>query len=261
MDEDFLQLFDRNIKGKFSYVPRLNPLMIVKNIGNIILIDSGLNSTMFNIIYTNGTTDTASLEKALNYLNEKKLPYAFWIGFESDPTWLEQELINHGLITDETEWAMQCKLDESFTHSESVVKEVNDLEGIQAIIEVMKGIMPPEEHAPIQSFYEQNASFLLSKDCSLTYFVGYENNKPVSLSSLFCDKNTASIFDVIVLPHMRGKGLGKIMTKQAMYKAKEKSLDSCILTATNDARYLYEKLGFKVLKTMKVYQKPVNNFT
>jgi ribosomal protein S18 acetylase RimI-like enzyme len=114
-------------------------------------------------------------------------------------------------------------------------------------------ILPIDEQQAIQSFYEQSAPILLSKNCSLRLFVGYESGKPISLSSSFCDEEIVSIFDVIVLPEMRGKGLGKAMTLRAMSDAQKRGFNKCILTATNDAKYLYQKLGFKDLKTMKVY--------
>lgn len=59
--------------------------MTVLSIDHIVLIDSGLNSNMFNILYCNGATDRASVKIAIDYFKLKKLPYAFWIGFESEP--------------------------------------------------------------------------------------------------------------------------------------------------------------------------------
>lgn len=257
MDRKFLQLFDRNIKGKFSYLPSHSKQMSLQCMENIVLIDSGLHSNMFNIIYCNDAVTHTSVKSALDYFNSRKLPFAFWIGFEGDPSWLEEELLACGLITDETEWAMLYDADQQpspVVQSDFDVRQVQDLAGVQDIIEVMNHILPIDEHLAIQSFYQQSAPILLSKDCSLTFFVGYENGKPTSLSSSFCDQGVASVFDVIVLPEMRGKGLGKIMTLRAMQSAQEKGFNKCVLTATNDAKHLYRKLGFKDLKTMKVYQ-------
>lgn len=256
MDKHFLQLFDRNIKRKFCYLASHNKQMSIQNIEQITLIDSGLNSNMFNILYCDGTTDRPSVKIAIDSFKSKKLPYAFWIGFESDASWLEEELLNLGLVCDEIEWAMLCDLDKqdlNLIPADFDIRMVQDSAGIQDIINVINKILPPEEHSAIQSFYEQSAPILLSKGSSLTFFVGYEQKKPISLSSLFCDQEIASIFDVIVLPEMRGKGLGKVMTLKAMLSAQEKGFNKCVLTATNDAKYLYQKLGFEDLKTMKVY--------
>ncbi|MDP1609049.1 MAG: GNAT family N-acetyltransferase [Chlamydiales bacterium] len=256
MDKQFLKLFDCNIKGKFSYLPIHNKQMTIQTIENIVLIDSGLHSNMFNILYSNGSTDRASIKIVLDFFRSKKMPYAFWIGFEDDPSWLEEELLALGLITEETEWAMSCDLDNqalTHMHSDFDIRQVQDSAGIQDIISVMNHILPLEEHSAIQSFYEQSSPILLSKASSLIFFVGYENGKPISLSSLFYDQGIASLFDVIVLPEMRGRGLGKAMTIKAMLSAQEKGVKKCVLTATNDAKYLYQKLGFLDLKTMKVY--------
>ncbi len=256
MDKEFLKLFDRNIKRKFSYLASHNKQMTLQTFGHIVLIDSGLNSNMFNIVYCNEDGDQRSVKAAIDYFKSKKLPYAFWIGFENEPSWLEKELLALGLVTDETEWAMICNLNKQkpmLIHPDFDIRQVQDQTEMKNIISVINHIIPVDEHLAIQSFYEQSTAVLLSKDCSLTFFVGYESGKPISLSSLFCDQEMASIFDVIVLPEMRGKGLGKAMTLKAMLNAQEKGFNKCVLTATNDAKYLYQKLGFKDLKTMKVY--------
>lgn len=256
MAKQFSELFDRNIKEKFCYLAGLNPKMAIRSFGRVELVDSGLKSNMFNIIYCNEDCDQRSVKAAIDYFRSKQLPYAFWIGFEHDPSWLEKELLALGLITDETEWAMVCDLEKHKPNpipSNLDIRRVQSLEGVQDIIQVMNNILPAEEHLAIRSFYEQSASILLKKECSLTLFVGYENGVPISLSSSFCDQKIASIFDVIVLPEMRGKGLGKAMTLKAMLHAQAKGLNKCILTATNDAKYLYQKLGFEDCKTMKVY--------
>lgn len=259
MDKKFLYSFDRNIQGKFSYLPSHNKQMNVRIMEHITLIDSSLNSNMFNILYCNGTTDRASVKIAIDFFRSKKSPYAFWIGFEDDPSWLEEELLALGLVTEEMEWAMLCDLDKQASLpilSDFNIRQVQDSAGIQDIISVMNNILPSDEHSAIRLFYEQSEPTLLSKASSLIFFVGYENEKPISLSSSFYDQGIASIFDVIVLPEMRGKGLGKAMTLKAMLSAQEKGVHKCVLTATNDAKYLYRKIGFEDLKTMKVYHEP-----
>lgn len=250
------EIFDRNIQGKFSYLPSHNKKMTIRHIGHVTLIDSGLNSNMFNILYCTGSVDHASVKIAIDLFRSKKIPYAFWIGFEDDSSWLEEELLALGLVTDETEWAMLCELDKHDLTPipfDFDIKQVKDSTGIRDIISVMNNILPSEEHSAIESFYEQSTPVLLSKSSSLTFFVGYENRRPISLSSSFYDQGIASIFDVIVLPEMRGKGLGKAMTLKAMLSAQEQGFHKCVLTATNDAKYLYKKLGFEELKIMKVY--------
>ncbi|MFI0435654.1 MAG: GNAT family N-acetyltransferase [Parachlamydiaceae bacterium] len=260
MDQQFLSSFDRNIQGKFSYLPSHHKQMTIQCIENVTFIDSGLHSNMFNILYcSDRSIDRASIHMAIDLFSSKNIPYAFWTGFEDDPSWLEEELLALGLVTEETEWAMVCDLDKhvaTVTFPNFDIRQINDSTQIEDIITVMNQILPCEEHSAIASFYHQSALPLLSKESSLIFFAAYENRRPIALSSLFYDQAVASIFDVIVLPEMRGKGLGQAMTLKAMLRAQEKRFQTCVLTATNDAKHLYKKLGFKDIKTMKVYHQP-----
>lgn len=256
-DKAFLHSFDKNIIGKFSYLPSRIKSMTVELENHLLLVDSRLPCNMFNILCCNGIIERSFISKCIDHFRSRKLPYAFWIGFEDEPLWIESELQKLGLITDEMEWAMACDLtgfQEEIDHS--TIKKIRTREGIQDLVHVMKKIFPPEEHNAIESFYTQSETSLLLKDSRLTFFVGYEGSKPISLASVYFDEGMASIFDVIVLPEMRGKGLGKLMTQRGMLEAKSKGIDRCVLTATNDAKFLYYKLGFVDVKTMKVYHEP-----
>ena len=255
MDKTFLESLERNIKSKFAYLPCHHKL--IKSSDNIVFIDSGLNSSMFNIIYCDGEITSISITKTIEYFRSKKLPFAFWIGFENEPAWLEDELQSLGLTTDEKESLMICSLlhlQPREPQSLVTIKQILDKAGIDDFILVLKAILPADEHAAIKTFYEQFSDAILTSNSDLKYFIAYINDKPVATSSLFCDNKVSSIFDVIVLPELRGKGLGKLMTEQAMLYAKEKGFEYTILTATNDAKYMYQKLGFRHLKTLKVYQ-------
>ena len=70
----------------------------------ILLIDSTLQSDMFNILCCqNAALDLVQLNKSIAYFREKERPYTFWIGFEDEPSWLERELLSLGLVTEEIE--------------------------------------------------------------------------------------------------------------------------------------------------------------
>lgn len=256
LDDDFLHRYDKNILGKFSYIPSHIQNMEVHQINYILRVDSKLPCDMFNILCSNGPADLSLIRENIKYFRSKKLPYAFWVGFQDEPSWLEAELLKLGLVTEEMEWAMACDLDKcqaKFDVDQFKVRKVENRKELLDVIQVVSHIFPESERIAIKLFYEQSAAILLSSDSKLEFFVGYENAIPVSLASVYFDEGLASIFDVIVLPTMRGKGLGKWMTQRAMHEAKTKGIGKCILTATNDAKYLYQKLGFVDVKTMKVY--------
>lgn len=239
--------FDNNIKLKFTFVASKLKNMTVIADKTRLLIDSGLDSDMFNIVCGSDP------DLNINYFKKVGRPFAYWIGFENDPFSLENELIKKGLTTEETEWAMSAPL-QNFAYSiEHDIRTVQSRKEIEDLITVMNTIMPPNERAAIQSYFTQAAPHLIGKS-DLVYYVGYVDKKPMSLASIFCDSKLGSIFDVIVLPEFRGQGWGKAMTAKAMLEIKGRGLSFAILTATNDAKFLYKHLGFEEIKCMKVYK-------
>jgi ribosomal protein S18 acetylase RimI-like enzyme len=259
---EFLQAFDSNIKSKFVYLPSLLPHASIIHAHQMLLIDSGLSTDMFNILCSDGIPTREDIRTSIQYFRGKNQLYAFWTGFEQEPSWLEEELNALQLVQGEMEWAMACDLGKSqFNITQPInfdTRKVSNHNTLKDFIAVIQALLPFHEHDAIEKLYMQCAEALLNEKCPMSFFVGYENGKAQSTSSVFCQSNLASVFDVIVLPEMRGKGIGKWMTGQAMKHAKEKGIDTCVLTATNDAKYLYEKLGFELIKAMKVYNEARN---
>jgi hypothetical protein len=178
--------------------------MQVSQANHLLLVDSHLPCDMFNILCCNGATELPFICKSIDHFRSKNLPYAFWVGFEDEPSWLETELQKLGLITDEMEWGMACdvsKYQEQIDHSD--IRKVSNRGSIRDLVHVMKEILPKHEHNVIESFYDQSEASLLSVDSQLAFFIGYESEKPVSSASVYFDEGIASIFDVIVLPEMR----------------------------------------------------------
>ncbi len=118
---------------------------------------------------------------------------------------------------------------------------------------VLKAFIPEEEMEAIEGFFKCVEPALVKDHSSIEYFVGYASGKPVATCSVFYSHFIASIFDVIVSPFARGQGLGKLITAAGMKKAAENGFETFALTATNHAKFLYEKIGFQNLKLLRVY--------
>ncbi len=247
-------MIDQHIKEYFSYIPQKVPGMLVTKNYKTLLIDSGLESDMFNIICSTGQEEEDSVQNSIDYFRQKELPFCWWVGFDSDPVWLAGELKNHGLKPAEEELVMKVNLNniEWPLQSESYYfQEVRTSEQLSDFMRVMFSILPEEEKEAVNKYYQLAKDLMFNSDLHL--LVGYVDHKPVATSSVFISSDIASIFGVIVDPHMRGRGLGKAGTLSAMKKAKNEGSDICVLTATNDAKFLYEKIGFKSVKLMEVY--------
>lgn len=249
-------MIDAHIQHKFAYIPREMPRMAVLDSYHTLLIDSGLPSDMFNIICCTGKEQSQDVELSIRHFREKNYPFCWWVGFDSDPPWIEQELERHGLHRTECEQAMEADLKNPVSHpslNNLEINRVTDTKGLEDFLSVMCAILPAEEHRAVRTFYRTSAPVWNAPESALSFFVGYVEGRPVAMSTLFTADGLCSIFDVIVISEMRGQGFGSALTCAAMQHGRDAGLERCFLTATNDAKLLYEKIGFKKLKEMCVY--------
>ena len=174
MNNDLKTAFDLNIQSKFSYLPSHIVNMSVLTANDMLIIDSGLTSDMFNIICCQGTQDRISVITSIDHFKEKELPFAFWIGFEKEPVWLEDELKKMGLASNETEWAMACNLKNDILQAPQPnfkIKQISDEKAVRDLISVMNEILPKQEHQAIETLYTEGTNLLLDKHCPLKFFV------------------------------------------------------------------------------------------
>lgn len=256
MNEFDIFALEKNFRARFTYFQERFPEMTVCCERGPLLIDSGMKTDMFNIICASGEEERSSVGNCAQHFRMKELPYCWWVGFEEDPNWLKEELEAIGLKHSEAELVMAARKGDvlwSEKNSDLELKQVSDSRVLGEFLSVFAEIIPAAEMHAITQFYHRAADVIFYDDSAIQFFVGYIDGEPVATSSVFYAEELASIFDVIVSPKMRGRGLGKSVTLAAMEKAAERAYDVYALTATNDAKYLYEKLGFKSLKLMSVY--------
>jgi ribosomal protein S18 acetylase RimI-like enzyme len=247
---------ERNIKERFSHFQKDFQGMEVLLKYNTILIDSGLKTDMFNIICSTGQENPQDVADSVHYFRKKQLPFCWWVGFQDDPAWLKEKLESEGLNHSEDEMVMAVHLNHVIwpeKRQDFCVEAVTSKDRLQDFLHVLSEIIPREEMKEIANFYYRVEPKITGGDPLMQYLVGYVNAKPVATCSVFYSEGIASIFDVIVGPTMRGKGLGKLITASGMRAAVENGSEIFALTATNDAKYLYEKLGYQNIKMMGVY--------
>ncbi len=251
-----ISIIEKNIVEKFCYFQNLLSNMTVTTIYGPLLIDSGLKSDMFNVICCTGNETKQSLDSSIQHFREKELPFCWWVGFENDPLWVSNELNQRGLKSVEKEMVMATHVDSilwPIKNENIICKHVRDEKGMNDFLFVMNGLIPEEEMNAIRSFYEKALKYIISSNSSIHFIVGYHNRVPVGTCSVFYSHGVSSIFDVMVTPNMRGQGIGKTVTCSGMELAAKSGFNILALTATNDAKFMYEKLGFHALKLIEVY--------
>lgn len=251
-----IQAIEKNIKERFSHFQKNFEGMHVLTQYNTLLISSGFKTDMFNIICSTGKETPQDVVDSIHYFREQHLPFCWWAGFQGDPAWLQAKLELEGLKQSEDEMLMAAHLNHVIwpeEREEFSIEIVTSEDRLKDFLKVLSEIIPPVEMKEIDTFYSHMLPRILKADSPIQYLVGYVNKNPVATCSLFYSQGIASIFDVIISPMMRGKGFGKLITAAGMKEAAENEFDTFALTATNDAKYLYEKLGYQSLKMMGVY--------
>jgi ribosomal protein S18 acetylase RimI-like enzyme len=247
---------DALIRNRFSYLTGRLTGMLVTNQYTTQIADSGLTSDMFNNICCTGDESEEDIERSIQHFRRKQLPFCWWVGFDDDPHYLVECLNRLGLTHGEEEMVMTADLQQVHwqeSPSNFEVKIVKNQKDLDDFLEVMVIIMPEEEREAIVTYFQFAQSLLFPPHSTIHFLVGYIEGKPVATSSVFYSEGFAGIFDVIVDARMRGKGLGKAITLAVMRKAFDDGYTTSMLTATNDAKFLYDKIGFKSLKLMGVY--------
>ena len=87
-------------------------------------------------------------------------------------------------------------------------------------------------------------------------WVGYVNNKPVSVVTTVIAADAVGVYSLGTLPQHQGCGYGEALLRQALEEArKETGITRSILQTTDDGFNLYLRLGYRVVTSFSVYTK------
>jgi ribosomal protein S18 acetylase RimI-like enzyme len=87
-------------------------------------------------------------------------------------------------------------------------------------------------------------------------WVGYVNNKPVSVITTVIAADAVGVYSLGTLPQHQGCGYGEALLRRALEEArKEAGITRSILQTTDDGFNLYLRLGYRVVTSFSVYTK------
>lgn len=229
----------------FKYFPEILGFR-TSNFKDLELINCGLGSSMFNIVF--GGTEV-EVQEVIDSFN--KQPFAWWIPPSAKSSSLNNLLKKNGFIVEANEEIMLCQLesfDANYHSNNSQILQVLTREHLHDFISVL---LPYDETAKL--FYNQlNTSDLKGKE---KLFVGYVDNVPAVIAILFSDKNISGIFSLVTKEEYRGKGLGSNMMKFLMAFAKVNgSSYACLSSSSNSGYKIYQSLGFKVIGNYECFE-------
>jgi ribosomal protein S18 acetylase RimI-like enzyme len=87
-------------------------------------------------------------------------------------------------------------------------------------------------------------------------WVGYVNNKAVSVVTVVFAADAVGVYSLGTLPQHQGCGYGETLLRHGLEEARrETGITRSILQATDDGFNLYLRLGYRVVTSFSVYTK------
>ena len=75
-------------------------------------------------------------------------------------------------------------------------------------------------------------------------FIAEQKGRPVGTVILFVDRGDAGIYDVEVLEHFRGRGIGTALLQKVCTFAREQGARLAVLSASEQGTRFYPRFGF-----------------
>jgi len=242
-----LNVIEKNHFEHFVFLPKKIGCNVTA-LNGVSLINCGLQSSMFNIVY-GAPNETSAITKIKEAFNGQ--PFAWWVPPSLHTPELTKALIENDLIIEANEHAMICDLTEVTSteyKANLLIRPVTN----KGLLEEFISILEPYDPAARKFYDKVNEKYLLLEE---KLFVGFENEKSVAIGILFLTDNTAGIFSLLTRDDARGKGFGTDMMRFMLAFAKENGAKSVTLSASSNSGYrIYEHLGFRNIGEFKCFE-------
>lgn len=235
-----------------------SPLYDVQESPELIRMSHGAKEATYQGVgYANFPEDNIyeHIESVISYFKERQLPFMWYLGPDTQPKDLGEELQSHGLEYGGNASAMAInlsELEERPIPKGLSVELVEDIEGLRTFFDVWCDSYPfPSGLGDIYYRIFMSEGFRL--DYPNRFYVGYLDGKPVASSRAFLGEQLASLWWVSCHPSARGKGVGSAMTYVPLKEAMSHGYRIGSLYATKMGAHVYPRLGFKEYHKLEVY--------
>lgn len=202
----------------------------------------------------------ARILDTLQPFNERKVPLTWWVGPGSGPVNLGTRLQKHGFFHSRDMFCMAGMIDclsvPGYLNLPKIrVEEINEPAGMEEWLKLY-----------VEGFNSQPASARESVDYLSTlsfktwskwhHFVVRKGKDVIAIASLFLGKEAAGLYNLVIVPSERKKGIATALTMELFLFARNKGFTIATLqTTTTEALRLYHRLGLEVYSKFGIYQK------
>ncbi|MFX1513245.1 MAG: GNAT family N-acetyltransferase [Promethearchaeota archaeon] len=241
---------EANLIDQVKYFGK-SPLVNFYDDTQMVRIVTGLPVSILNLIAGTRLSEELieqEIELALKPFRKQKVPMIWWVG----PTTLPEDLGSYleklglekvfdmpGMFYELEKIEKNLEFPPEFT-----VKVVDNEKILQTWADTeTKGF---EAHqSDTEHVYNFENTLGTDPNSPWVRYVGFMNKEPVAVSILFQSAGVAAIFNVATVPEYRRHGIGTLMTKIPLFKARSLGYKYGVLKASPLGTYLYQKMGFK----------------
>lgn len=182
----------------------------------------------------------------------------WWIGPTDEPSDLVDRLVAHGFDGSPVP-GMVCELGGAWDPPRPMppdieVRRVRSRDEADDFLVVLSACYPGETGWQ-GSWGDAFAAIGFNERSPVRVFVGRSGGEPVAASFLVMGAGVAGVYGVHTVPHRRGAGLGAELTRVPMRAAREEGYRVAVLQANPLAAPLYERIGFRTICQVGLYER------
>lgn len=245
-----LKIIEQTHVSHFTFLSK-NLKGDMQEVDGVIIINSNLNSSMFNIAY--GTPKSLKLSDSIQIIKKTfdRKQFAWWVPPSQHNQEVERSLLENGLFTKTTEHAMICdlsKIDIFEQKTNLLIRNVTD----KILLEDFISVLEPYSTSAGKFYEKLDIELPRSQE---KFFIGYDADKPVTIGALCVLGNNVGIFSLITSNDTQSKDSETNMIHFLMKTAKEHNCQLISLSASSDSGYrAYERLGFHKIGEFECFE-------
>ena len=227
-------------------------------------VDSGLDTDTFNIVLgsrLSGDRVGSALEEVRAHFASAGRPYSWWVSPGDEPEDLAQRLASAGLVAEELELAMACRvadIRESHGVPGVAIERERDANALSEFARINAENWTPPDPL-VEAYYVRAAERLLAVDSPLRFYVARHAGEPVSAVEIAVAGSALGVYNLSTRRDHRGRGLGSaILSRSLMDVAAHTGATTAVLQAAPAAASMYRQLGFTELGRIREL-KPVRS--
>lgn len=191
--------------------------------------------------------DTSDVERAIQPYRQHRLPFQWWLTLGTEPAGLRQSLRALGMQS----WGGATSMSLDLTGWEPRYRppvpnvrlgHVATPEDARAALRVICDVFYVPS-APMARWTIENPAFQV--------YCAHQNDRLVAALAALRQGTTVGVYHVATLPAARRRGIAGNLLIYALREAQRQGCTLSTLTATPEARHLYEQLGYRACGTIE----------